>query len=70
MRISDQDDMNINETARMILLGIRITRREAQGKSTERLERRADRIIDRAAEREADREEKRALDRAARKHRR
>ncbi|MGW3114433.1 hypothetical protein [Streptomyces sp. NPDC001091] len=43
----------VGETARMIGLAFRITRREARGKSTARLERRADRIQAEAEERTA-----------------
>ncbi|MFJ3663140.1 DUF6257 family protein [Streptomyces sp. NPDC090119] len=43
----------VGETARMVGLAFRITRREARGKSTARLERRADRIQEQAEERKA-----------------
>ena len=52
MAFTSKDPHNLGELARVVVLGVRITRREAKGKSTGRLERQVDRIRERAQARE------------------
>ncbi|MFD4527837.1 hypothetical protein ACFWP7_28685 [Streptomyces sp. NPDC058470] len=52
MALTSKDPHNLGELASVILLGARIRRREARGKSTKRLENRVDRIRKDAQKRE------------------
>lgn len=52
MAFTSKDPHSAAELARVILLGARIRRREARGKSTKRLEKRVDRIRKDAQKRE------------------
>ncbi|WP_406168362.1 hypothetical protein [Streptomyces sp. NBC_00996] len=52
MALTNKDPHNAREMAAVLLLGARIARREARGKSTKRLENRVDRIREKAEERE------------------
>ncbi|MFH8751087.1 hypothetical protein ACH4GK_31900 [Streptomyces rimosus] len=54
MPITDRDDVNHLEAARIIALAGRIARREARGKSAADLEARVERILQKAADRETD----------------
>lgn len=58
MAITPDDPRNLRELAKTFALGVRIVRREAKGKSTKRLEARADRILADAQKRETDRRKK------------
>jgi hypothetical protein len=50
--LTDKDPHNARELAAVVLLGVRIERRQARGKSTKRLENRVDRIREDAQKRE------------------
>jgi len=52
MALTSKDPHNARELAAVLLLGARIRRREARGKSTKRLENRVDRIREQAQKRE------------------
>jgi hypothetical protein len=52
MPVSKHDPHNARELAAVILLGVRIDRRQARGKSVKRLENRVDRIREKAEKRE------------------
>jgi hypothetical protein len=52
MPVSKHDPHNARELAAVILLGVRIERRQARGKPTKRLENRVDRIREDAQKRE------------------
>ncbi|MEU1194940.1 hypothetical protein ABZ446_01795 [Streptomyces sp. NPDC005813] len=52
MALTSKDPHNARELASVLLLGARIQRREARGKSTKALEKRVDAIRARAEERE------------------
>ncbi|MGW1796931.1 hypothetical protein ACWCQN_13190 [Streptomyces sp. NPDC001984] len=58
MAFTDKDPHNISELARVVVLGVRITRRQAKGKGTARLERQVDRIREQAQKREDARSKK------------
>lgn len=58
MALTSKDPHNLGEMARVIALGARITRREARGKPTKRLEARVDRIREKAQAREDARRKK------------
>jgi len=50
--LTSKDPHNARELAAVLLLGARIQRRQARGKSTKRLENRVDRIREEAQKRE------------------
>ncbi|KAB1149223.1 hypothetical protein F7R91_05550 [Streptomyces luteolifulvus] len=52
MALTPQDPHSLGDLARVLVLGARISRREARGKSTKRLERRVERIREDAVKRE------------------
>lgn len=52
MALTNRDPHNARELAAVILLGVRIERRQAQGKSVKRLENRVERIREDAQKRE------------------
>ena len=52
MAATSKDPHNLGDLARVLVLGARISRREARGKSTKRLERRVERIREDAVKRE------------------
>ncbi|KUN04167.1 hypothetical protein AQI95_21240 [Streptomyces yokosukanensis] len=52
MALTDKDPHNLSELARVVVLGVRIQRREARGRSTKALENRVDRIREEAQARE------------------
>ncbi|MGW6261346.1 hypothetical protein [Streptomyces sp. NPDC055085] len=52
MALTPHDPHNARETARVIFLGIKAVRREAQGKSTKAIEREVERIREKAQARE------------------
>lgn len=52
MAFTEKDPHNIGDLARVLILGARISRREARGKPVKRLERRVERIREDAAKRE------------------
>ncbi|MFI6334112.1 hypothetical protein [Streptomyces sp. NPDC050535] len=52
MALTGKDPHNARELARVLLLGARITRREARGKPTKRLNNEVDRIREKAQQRE------------------
>ncbi|MFG2948179.1 hypothetical protein [Streptomyces adustus] len=58
MAATDRDPHSIGEIVRVVVLGARITRREAKGKSTKRLENRVDAIREKAQAREDNRRKK------------
>ncbi|MFF1658051.1 hypothetical protein [Streptomyces sp. NPDC058255] len=52
MALTNKDPHNARELAAVLLLGARIQRRQARGKSVKALERRVDRIREQAQKRE------------------
>ena len=52
MALTDKDPHNAREMAQAIVLAARIVHRQSRGKSTARLENKADRIREKAQERE------------------
>jgi hypothetical protein len=52
MPASKHDPHSMTELVRVVALGVRITRRQARGKGTARLERRVDEIREKAQARE------------------
>ncbi|MFF4836564.1 hypothetical protein [Streptomyces sp. NPDC001315] len=52
MAATNQDPHSVGELLRVVALGARITRRQAKGKPTKRLENRVDAIRDKAQARE------------------
>ncbi|GAA5033079.1 hypothetical protein [Streptomyces siamensis] len=59
MALTDKDPHNARELASVLILGARIRRREARGKSTKRLDARVDRIREEAQKREDAKDAKR-----------
>ena len=52
MAFTNKDPHTLGELASVVILGARIRRREARGKSVKRLEKRVDRIREQAQKRE------------------